>query len=288
MIRNLCKEINPDVIVSFGNVCNTNVIPSLIGTNYKTIVCERNDPNYDPRSRVSRNIRNQLYFFADGYVFQTEKIRDYFAYAIRKNAAVIPNPVEPTTIKWDLSQCTKSIVTVARLDDYQKNHTLLIRAFTRVLEKHPDYKLKIYGDGPDKEKYNKLIDSLHMKDNVQLMGKTSNALAAICESEIFILTSRYEGMPNALMEALSVGMPCISTDCGGGGARVLFELTNSGYLVKHDEESIANALNELIENQKLKLLFSREALKINDVLSIGEIAKEWIQYIGSVAEQKKK
>lgn len=288
-IRKNVQEINPDVVVSFGSVCNVNSIMSLIGAGVPVVVCERNDPFFDPRSKKERIERNILYRLADGYVFQTEKIADYFKTICgKKPVAIIPNPIIDNEIRWNNLNYRKVISTVARLDDFQKCHYKMMKAFSLFSNKYPEYKLEIYGDGPDKERYQEYIKKYNLTDKVCLMGKTNKPQEAIMDSAAFLFTSKFEGMPNSLMEAMSIGIPCISTDCGGGGAKALFQFCNMDrYLLKEaTEESIANALCDLVDNHELQLKLSLNAIKINEKLEKGSVGRQWRDYLLQVKVAK--
>lgn len=279
-IRNVVKQLSPDVVVSFGSVCNVNTIPAMFGVSIPLVVCERNDPVYDPRKQSEKFVRWILYRFASGYVFQTERIKDYFAKSIGKRAAVIANPVIDSGIRWDINNTKKSIATVARLDNFQKDHCIMFKAFAKFLKTNPGYTLDIYGDGSDRKLYKKIIEEMGMQGKIVLHGKSLKPLESIRTSEVFLLTSKYEGMPNALMEALSIGMPCVSTDCGGGGAAELCAMTNSGEIVDvGDVEAIAEALSHLVNDNQLKIVFSKNALCINQLCAKEKIAKKWETYL---------
>lgn len=285
-IRNVIKQLSPDVVVSFGSVCNVNTIPAMFGVSIPLVVCERNDPVYDPRKQSERFIRLILYRFATGYVFQTERIRDYFSNSIRKKSTVIANPISDSGIRWNINGCEKSIATVARLDDFQKDHYVMFDAFKKYSRKHPEYSLHMYGDGPDKNKYKKVIAEMKMSDKIILHGKSISPLVDIKKSEVFLLTSRFEGMPNALMEALSIGMPCVSTDCGGGGAAELCSLVDSGSIVPvGDAAAIANALCELVEDRSKEIQYSKNAVAINNLLSKEEVVLKWEKYLSKLTKK---
>ena len=286
-IREKIKQIKPDIIVSFGFVCNVNSVPALIGVKYPLILCERNDPVFDPRRVNERLSRWLLYRFADGYVFQTEKIKSYFSNKIQKKAVIIENPIVQTNIKWDSCIHSKSIATVARLDNFQKDHIVMFNAFKNFLKEFPEYTLEVYGDGPDRKQYEKVIASMGLGKKVILHGKINDTYKEIANSEIFLFTSRYEGMPNALMEALSIGMPCVSTDCGGGGAKALFDITQSGILVPvGDVGAISQALTRLVEDDELKSELSRKALQINVCLDNRRICKKWETFLKAMISKK--
>lgn len=282
-IRKNIKKINPNVIVSFGYVCNVNMLSSLFFIKIPKVICERNDPAFDPRRLVEKLIRWILYRFANGYVFQTEKIKSFFSQEIQSKAIVIPNPVISYNIKWDINQCSQSIVTVARLDNFQKDHITMFNIFKEFSKEYPSYILNIYGDGPDKEKYIEYIKKNGMEKKIILHGKVSEPLKRIVISEVFLFTSKYEGMPNALMEAMSIGMPCISTDCGGGGAKELFDITSSGILVPvADVATAVLALKKLVSNMSLKKRLGESALQINQILKKERICEKWETYLKKI------
>lgn len=288
-IRSVIKEIKPDIVVSFGSVCNVNTVPALVGLPYPIVVCERNDPVFDPRKKGERAVRWLLYHFADGYVFQTDKIRDYFRKICKnKNVAVIPNPIVDSGMRWDISKSEKRIVTVARLDNYQKDQLTMFKAFDIFHDLHPDYTLEVFGSGPDEGKYREYLLDRGWSDFIRLKGKTNDPISDIRTASMFLLTSKYEGMPNALMEALSIGIPCISTNCGGGGAEHLMALCE--YPVKPtpvgNAERIAKELDDVIGNTDLLISMSEAGLKINASLEKGKIVKQWIDYLEKVVNKR--
>lgn len=282
-IRRVVSNINPDVVVSFGSVCNVNTIAAMLGKKIPLVICERNDPNFDPRKQTEKQIRRMLYPFANGYVFQTERIKEYFPENIQEKAAVIPNPIIDSGVRWSLQNASKKIVSIARLDDFQKDQSSMIRAFAMFVANHSDYTMELYGDGPDKDKYLDLIQKLGMDGRIFLPGKTNDPIKILAESEIFLLTSTYEGMPNALMEAMSVGVPCISTDCGGGGAFDLTEKYGAGLLVPcGNVEKIADALSRLADDDELKEDLSRKSVRINSILGREIVSGQWMEYLKAI------
>lgn len=288
-IRKNVKQINPDIIISFGSVCNVNMLSALLFNKIPKVVCERNDPNYDPRSKSDKLTRWFLYHFANGYVFQTTEIRDYFHNIINgKDSAIIPNPIVDSEIRWEYEKTEKRIVTVARLDDFQKDQYVMFDAFKAFHEKHPEYILDIYGDGPDEANYKKYILDNSLDKYIFLRGKTNNPLNDIKTASIFLLTSKFEGMPNALMEALSIGIPCISTDCGGGGAKFLMNTCNcsEGLVEVGNAVEIANKLDEFVEKPDLMNEMSHNELRVNNLLEKRKIIQQWTQFFMKIQEKK--
>lgn len=286
IIRKLVNKIKPDVLISFGYVCNVNTLMAELGASIPLVVCERNDPFNDPRSVFQKLYRKILYRFASGYIFQTEKIKEYFSTGIQKKAAIIANPIVDSHIRWKQTKTEKKIVSVARLDDYQKDQIVMIRAFEKFSVRHPEYTLEIFGEGPDRTLLTELIKDLGMADKIRLLGKVNNPLERISKAEVFLLTSRFEGMPNALMEALSIGIPSISTDCGGGGAKALYQMCHGCLLVPTgDINSITEALDELVENENLQEELSVNGVRINDILNQKSIAKQWDEYLNRIIKK---
>lgn len=285
-IRKAVKKIAPDIVVSFGYVCNVNTIMSMLGLHIPLVVCERNDPVYDPRKTSEKLSRRLLYPLAKGFVFQTEKIKDYFPKRIQERACVIPNPIERPEVKWIPENVEKRFVTVARLDDFQKDQTTMIQAFVEFSHDYPEYKLEIYGDGPDREKYEKLIAALNAGDSIRLMGKTSNATGVISTAQGFLLTSIFEGMPNALMEAMAVGVPSVSTDCGGGGAKALFDKAKGVALVSiGDKAALVREMKKIVSDKTYAETLSKQAVRIIECCSKEKVSDQWKEYLQQVAKR---
>lgn len=178
------------------------------------------------RLLISRKLKRnwQHWQKADGWVFQTDDQNNW--YSVRtslQKSIVIPNAINPDVLKQPISRKrNKTIVTAGRFTN-QKNHALLINAFAKIAEKHHDYKLVIYGEGPNRTNLIQLVKDLKLSDRVLLPGYSSEVIENVSKSSLFVLSSDFEGMPNALMEAMAMGVPSISTDCEGGGARFLIK-----------------------------------------------------------------
>ena len=207
---------------------------------------------------------------------------EYFSNKIQKKSCIIENPLsEGLPIPWT-GKRKKNIVMVNRIDS-QKNIYLAIEAFSKVLEKHPDYSLEIYGKGPLQKNIENYISSKNLSNYVFLRGFCSNVHEKIVDAGIYLLTSNFEGMSNSLMEALAIGLPCISTNHPTGGAEALIKNYENGILIPvGNVDACATAILKLIENVELAEKLSKNSTKIRDELTVCKIADKWISYINEI------
>ena len=280
-IRTIVTQGRFDVVVSFGVKYNLDVMEALKHTKARVILCERNDPVNDPHRLILRIRRKLCYKYASGYVFQTDKIADFFGGKIKSRGTVIPNFIEKKQEVFYSSSTGNNIVVTARLDDVQKNISMLLQAFSE-FSKEYDYMLYIVGNGPDEKKFKDLAAELGVSNKVVFTGR-KNVYDYLKHAQIYVLPSNYEGMPNSLIEAMSVGIPCIATDCSGGGSAYLIDDHVNGTLIPvQSKDRLVCALKELADDPILREKYSVEAYKINEKLCFDTIIGQWIAYIEKV------
>lgn len=278
-IRKIVKEIEPSVSISFLLDSNVFNIFACRGLNTKSVVCERNDP-FKP-GYYKLKILRPFFRWADGAVFQLPKVGEYYS-NIKGKTAVIPNPIasfDDINVKPFL-QREKVITTLGRLDIQQKRTDILIEAFSQFIEDYPDYTLRLWGDGPDEDKLRLLVKEKELEDKVEFAGKTNTPIESIKDSRVFVLTSDYEGIPNALMEAMSIGLSCVSTDCRPGGAALLIKDRTNGHLVpKGSVNGIVDALKSVCCNPEYADWLGQNAREISSRFSEDTIGNMWDEYI---------
>ena len=274
-IREYVRSKNPDTVVSFAARINVLVLMSCYGLNTKIVVSERNDPKFDGRGFFTRTLTKVLYPHAYCVVFQTKRVQSYFCKKIQSKSCIIPNPIEVKTSSFNPVQ-TK-IVTVGSLKE-QKNHKMLINAFNMVLQTHPNMELYIYGEGSYRKATENCIDELGLSSKVHLMGNSTNVHEEIMDSVLFVLSSDYEGLSNALLEAMVMGLPCISTNCAGSDEYIIDG--NNGILVPvGDELCMTQAINTMLDNKKLRNSCAENAKKIVDIVGKEAVLDKWRQVI---------
>jgi glycosyltransferase involved in cell wall biosynthesis len=169
------------------------------------------------------------------------------------------------------------IVSVGRLTA-QKNQALLIRAFARIAGRTKE-KLRLYGAGELREELQALIESLGLSERVRLMGLSGNVAGDVRNARMFVLSSDYEGLPNALLEAMAMGLPCVSTDCQGGGPAMVIENGVNGLLTPiGDEEALAAAMLRLLQNPEEAEAMGRAAKKAAERFRPDAVFEQWRQY----------
>lgn len=284
-LRKLYKERKPDVVVSF--ITRTNICAIVAGVGLKTpiIISERNNPMVDPASKSTRMLRDVVYPLADGFVFQTQYARECFSASIQRKSVVIFNPVSEAVAGVNTSDRQKRIIAVGRLES-QKNVSMMIRALARVLPKHHEYHVDIFGTGGLAEQLQNEIDNLGMQERICLRGFTANSIQEMAASEVYLMTSNFEGMPNALMEAMCVGCACISTDAPAYGARELIKDVENGFLIPvKDEEALVEKLNVLLSDPIMVQSFSQKSKEVYANFNTEAIVDQWLAYIERVRGQ---
>lgn len=284
-LRELIKKERPDVIVSFMAEPNFRMLIASLGIQAKKIISIRNDPQKEYPNLLFKFLAKTIYTFADGVVFQTEDARKWFPRIIQRKSKIILNPVAPIFYTTQYHGIRKNIVSVGRLVS-QKNHRLLIEAFAKIAEEIDD-NLYIYGEGNLRFELETLINEMGLKKRVFLPGIVDDVANTIKTAKLFVLSSDYEGMPNALMEAMALGIPVISTDCPCGGPQMLLNDIEEDLLVDvNNSEQLSNIMKKVLTStqtlQKIELQVKAKA----EIFSYERIFEDWQVYIEKCVKQR--
>ena len=246
------------------------------GIPHRLLVSERNDP-----TRMSgKKLRDWSYRKAEKLVLQTEEVKRYFSEDIQIKSVVIPNPVADNMPDPFQGERSKQIVSVGRLQP-QKNHRLLLDAFAAFHKVYTDYELHIFGVGELENELKRRVKELHIEDHVVFRGFSSDVQHEIWDSAMFVLSSDYEGISNSMIEALSMGVPVISTDCPVGGSRTYIENGVNGILTPvGDQEALTEAMLRLADDPELARKLSANGAKIKEKYSLEKIADRFLEEAG--------
>lgn len=266
---------------AFGFLIRSNIamLMAAKGLPVKTVFCERNNPVRPDIPKNVIKIRDRITRRCKAAVFQTEEERAYYTW-LKCPTAVIPNPLKESLPQPFEGQRRKEIVNFCRLSK-QKNIPLLIDAFAMLLADHPDYRLRIYGRGDEKDALMALTKEKGLEQAVIFEDFAPDVHARIRDAAMYVCSSDFEGLSNSMLEALAIGLPCVCTDCEGGGARMMIENRKNGLLTPiRDTQALYQAMKEIIEDPDLAQRLSAEAVKIREQLSIENIADQWDTMIG--------
>ena len=285
-LRQICKIEKPDVLVAFMAEPNFRAIIATIGLKTKTVISVRNDPEKEYAGRLMNFVGKHILPMADGCVFQTEDAKEWFPKKLQQKSTIIFNAVKNDFFEATRKPVDGLVVTCGRLEE-QKNQKLLIKAFSEVVKKIPNARLQIYGEGSLKIKLQELIDNFGLHNYVKLMGQTSDVVSALETADIFVLPSLYEGMPNALMEAMAAGVPCISTDCPCGGSRMLLNEKNGILISNNNLDELIDTLEKLLIDDNRKQTISNRCRQTVKKFKAADIYLKWKDYIEKVVLDEK-
>ncbi len=281
--RHLVRQEHPDLILSFLTPYNMLVLLSTMGLRQKILVAERTDPKrLLSGGRLMLWLRDLLYHRADGILTQTEYAKSCYGGMLNAKTTVIYNPVSMMADYIGRALHTpkeRVFVTAGRLEPV-KDHELMIEAFGIFRQTHPGYRLIIYGEGPMHGRLNQIVADQGLCGAVVLAGRTDRLWENLVGAEAFLLTSIHEGMSNAMIEAMCLGLPVISTKVAG--ATDLIEDGVNGFLVDvKDKAALIECMCQLADHLDLRQMLGSEATNVYGLLREDKISAQWIEYLKS-------
>lgn len=269
--------LKPTVIISFMDLANILTLLAIFPLKIPVIISERIDPQYRPLPRFIKWLRLLIYPSTYQLIVQTESVAAYFPKRFRKFISIIPNAVKSSSLKVKISEEVRSIISVGRLD-MQKDQKTLIQAFANLLKVFPRLELIIYGEGKERKNLEVLIDSLNLKDSAKLPGVVSDVASVLRQADLFIFPSRYEGFPNALCEAMALGLPVIASNCSGNRDVVRDGIDGRLFAVG-DVAQLTSIALELMGDEVQRARLSAVACTINERFESNRIYDLWDQQI---------
>lgn len=275
-MRDYFRRNRDCIIFSFSTIGTGFIVLSTLFHKRRMLVSERSDPGAYDKKRY----RDFFYGFADCLVCQTEEAIRCFPKHLQKKARVIGNPVDAALPPRFMGTRSKRIVTAGRLEAV-KNHKMLIEAFALFARDFPDYTLELYGSGSLEGTLYKLAAQKGLENRVIFHGFCSDVKERIRDCSMFVLSSDYEGISNAMLEALAMGIPVIATDCPVGGCRTYIQDGDNGLLVPvGDAVKMAEAMRRLASDPELAQRLSVQAEKVREAYSMDKIADQMLEAAG--------
>jgi GalNAc-alpha-(1->4)-GalNAc-alpha-(1->3)-diNAcBac-PP-undecaprenol alpha-1,4-N-acetyl-D-galactosaminyltransferase len=278
-IRRTVYQNDIDIVVVF--TASMMIVTKLALYNWKGKVfgSERGGPQN--KRKITNFMARKLFPKFDGLVFQTPKAQCFYGESVSHNSTVIPNPYIPHIDEIEPFQGTRDkIIAAAGRLARDKGFDILIRSFVIVSHTFSEFKLNIYGDGPEKEDLQQLIKELKLENKVKLCGHVNNVAKEVREASVFVLSSRSEGIPNVLLEVMAAGVPCVATNCDSGGPAMLLDNNRRGILVEPNNISgLAEGIKKVIENPELASVLGHNAMEIKDEYKPERIKGMWMEFI---------
>lgn len=283
LLRKVLKEQRPDVCISFLPQPNFKMLLAALGLKTRVIVSVRNDPAKEYAKLSSRLLARFLYPMAAGVVFQTKDAQAWFPKHIQRKSRVIMNQVNPTFFTTQRVS-EDYFVATGRLNN-QKNYPLMIKAFAKFSKEFPQEKLYIFGTGQLREELSALINELDVSSNIVLQGASNDIPTVLSHTKAFLLTSDYEGMPNGLLEAMAMGIPCIATNCPCGGPKQIIDNGINGILINvSDEDALLDALHKVHNDSDFRKDIASRAKASSRKYHPDEVYRDWEAYISEIVK----
>ena len=275
-IYHYVKQFPDYAVISWMTFCNiaTAVALHSLPNRFAFVECTNPGTEFEKDS-VFNGLKRRFYPRADAAFFQTAEIRDHYSYLADTEKYVIPNPMMLSLPDKYTGPRRKCIVNFCRIEK-PKNLDHLIEAFALFRRDYPDYQLHIFGEGQERSRLQRKVALMRLEGAVRFFSYTANVHSLVADYAMFVSSSTREGISNSMMEAMAIGLPCICTDCRGGGARAVINNGHNGLLVPvNDVDALCRAMKKLVADDGLAPSLSKEAVKVRDEYSIDRIGMLW-------------
>ena len=278
--KNIKKEKPDDIICFLPNISVYTYIATLFTKyNKRLVFTVRANPNTE-KGKINK-IHKILFKFVKRIITQNEGQKKCFSNRVQKKITIIPNPMYDELFLNEKVHSTevRSIVSVGRLTE-QKNYPLAIEAFEKISQKYPNINYYIYGSGPLEESLHKMVTSKNLQERIHRLGFEKDRNVIYGDKDIFLMTSKFEGMPNALAEAMCKEIPAISTDCDFG-PRDLIMNEDMGILLKgYEVDKLEEAFEKIINNYEDYIIKAKNAKEIlKNTYSFNNIVDKWVSFL---------
>lgn len=286
-LHKVLKESDADAIIVFMPIISLYTLIANIGVGKKIIMSERTNPrvnldNAPLKVKVAHFFMRKCEGFsmADWMVFQTPDAQSYYSSRLQKKSSIIPNPLDTIALPSRYEGMREKRIVAAGRFSEEKNFKLLIDGFSIFHKDFPEYSLTIYGEGALRNSYEEQIKTLGLEQYITLPGFVTNLSQEINRAAMYISTSNNEGISNAILEALGMGIPTIATDCPVGGSRMFVHTDINGILIPMNcVNELVKAMRRIAADEEYAQKLSLNAEKVRDELEIKNISKQWLDLV---------
>jgi GalNAc-alpha-(1->4)-GalNAc-alpha-(1->3)-diNAcBac-PP-undecaprenol alpha-1,4-N-acetyl-D-galactosaminyltransferase len=287
-LRTAIVASQPDVVISFLNTVNVLTLMATWNLHIPVIVSEHSYPTFPDVNRYWQGLMKVTYRRADLVTLLTESALTFYPAEKGYRSIVIPNPVMPPVAEIVTSQLVlnPTLIAIGRLHCV-KGFDLAIAAFAKLRDKHPDWHLTILGEGPNRSALEELRSQLQLTDCVHFLGQVQNVNAYLRQADIFLLSSRFEGFPMALCEAMSCGLPVVATDCLSGPREIITDGVDGILVAMEDVDALADGMDLLMSDPGKRKELAQAAPQILNKFGLEQVMKMWAEAIDEVIQHRK-
>ncbi|MCE9609377.1 MAG: glycosyltransferase family 4 protein [Chthoniobacter sp.] len=276
-LRAAIRRTKPDVVISLMSETNVTTLLATVGMDVPVLVQEQNDPFHQALPRQWEVLRRRVYPRATHVVVLTERSLSFFSPTVRKRARVIANPamvsVPPRTPRAD--DCgAKTVIAMGRFVP-QKGFDMLLAAFAQIADRHPDWSLEILGDGALRGKLEEQALALGLRERIRLPGTTKEPHAKLQRADLFVMSSRFEGFPLSLCEAMACGLPVVCFDCPTGPAEIIRDGLDGVLVPAENVAALAEAMDRLMSDAARRAALAIRAPEVLERFSLKKIMGQW-------------
>ncbi|MDO4294393.1 MAG: glycosyltransferase [Eubacteriales bacterium] len=285
-LRRIFREIRADLVLSTIGKNNFMALLANALLPTKVVVSVVAEPTEEYPNALMRFLAKTLFVFADGIVMQTTDAVRFFPPYLQRKCVILKNSLNPAFVRPRYEgERPQELVVVGRMDE-NKNQRMAIRAFARLADSFPQARLILYGDGPLRETLQR--EAERFPGRILLPGRVSDVPERIGKAYAFLLTSFTEGMPNTLIEAMSLGLACVSTDCPCGGPRDLIRDGENGFLVPPDDDrALAERLRLLLSDPERANRMGQQAARLQEEYLPERVNREWENYFKAISSARR-
>jgi len=271
-LRRLLRDVRPELAIGFIAHINVLLVLAGLGLGLRIAVSERNDPSRQSFGPIWDRLRRWLYPLADIVTANSQSALDALStYVPRQRLALLPNPLAAPPAPGNRE---KLVLAVGRLHR-QKAYDVLIEAFARIAAEHSDWSLRIAGEGEERGALERAVSRHRLTDRVTLLGYVADPAPLYAAAGIFVMASRHEGTPNALLEAMAAGLPCVVSDGVGGGLDFLRDEVSGLVVPREQADALGRAMARLMEDAALRLRIGEAARSATVSCALPRVLGEW-------------